>query len=162
MCCFFFLAVYGCSVRAISMSAFLLCPVRGASDPRRSFFLYAGLYPAVYFFAFTTSPWRIVSSAVSLSLSRYPVITLYRFACRARGVGGLPLRCPPSTCGQFALASGVFSCIRSSLADRKRRPARSVSMRVYSFFSRLFTSFLDVLFLFCLLLGDAIPVFFVY
>ena len=68
-----------CSVRAISMSAFLLCPVLGASDPRLSFFLSAGLNPAVYFSAFSTSPWRIVSSAVSPSLSRYTVITLYRF-----------------------------------------------------------------------------------
>ena len=52
----------------------------------------------------------------------------------ARGVCGDHLSrfaVRPHRSDNSTLASGVFSCIRSSLADRKRRPARSVSMRVY-------------------------------
>jgi hypothetical protein len=78
----------------------------------------------------STSPWRIVSSAVPF---RYTAIPLFRFPCSARGVGGLPLRCPPSTCGQFALASVTLSIVPNGIRLYPPcRPARSVSMRVYS------------------------------
>ena len=75
----------------------------------------------------STSPWRIVSSAVPF---RYTAIPLFRFPCRARGVGGLPLRCPFSTTGHVRPRVRRFLLHPPSLADRKRRPARSVSMRV--------------------------------
>ena len=50
--------------------------------------------------------------------------------CRACGVGRLPQRCPLSERTVRPSRPMIFSCIRSSLADRKYRPAREVSMRM--------------------------------
>ena len=53
----------------------------------------------------------------------------------------LPLQNPPLR-RSHDLASGVFSCIRPILADRKRRPAREVFshnfMRVFVYFANKF------------------------
>jgi len=47
------------------------------------------------------------------------------FAFRTRGVGGLPLRCPPSACGRCAHSRPSYSRLVPQCRERCR-PAREV------------------------------------
>ena len=67
----------------------------------------------------------LICANFSLGIFLYFRFCFCSFPCLARGVGRLPLRCPLSARGQFALASVASSVVPNDIrAYPLRRPAR--------------------------------------